>query len=203
MATTTTTTTPSRPTSARNATQNVDVDDDLVACYWVLAIRYTYDRRDRPYTPPTVAASYPANNVFSDSYNSDFADDAVLKKIILFSERSIESLQFYRTNIFSLPLWDRVGGFELQWAQFTLAETTRLVAPSGEWLRDESCGASCIQCSSFLPAASAFWHYTVGWSLPCRPDNSDGAKAQVFASCICTEGELLIIDFMDVWDRSC
>ena len=66
----------------------------------------------------------------------------------LFSERSIESLQFYRTNIFSLPLWDRVGGFELQWAQLTLAETTRLVAPSGEWqknktLRDECC-CGCI-----------------------------------------------------------
>ena len=60
---------------------------------------------------------------------------------VWFSERSMESLQFYKTNIFSLPLWDRVGGFELQWAQFTLAETTRLVAPSGEWLRDESCGA--------------------------------------------------------------
>ena len=31
-----------------------------------------------------------------------------------------------------------MGSSAVQWAQFTLAETTRLVAPSGEWLRDET-----------------------------------------------------------------
>ena len=37
-----------------------------------------------------------------------------------------KSLQFYRTNIFSLPLWDRVDGSELQRAAdaWTICETT-------------------------------------------------------------------------------